>query len=400
MTQDNRIKELEAQLEKCRLEIAELNSLLRSTELINSTLRLDAVLDYLMELAVTVTDSEASSALLLEDDKLYFVAASGLKSREVRRISLDKGEGIAGWVLQHGEPLHIPDVKADSRFSGRVDKSSGFVTRSILAVPLMLEDRVIGVIEALNKKSGGQFSDDDIHALSALAASAAMAVNKAQLYRDLNELFLSTIKVLANAIEAKDSYTRGHSERIRNFSLLIAGEMGISEEIRKDIEISALLHDVGKIGVPEAVLGKQGKLTAEERGEIMRHPSIGADMLSSIKQLKAALPGIRYHQERYDGKGYPEGLSGEGIPLFARIIAVADTFDAMTSDRPYRSGLPDATALAELERFRGVQFDPVCTDAFLRAYKKGLIKSQRSEKEETKKPDQPARQPDYPSLPG
>jgi HD-GYP domain-containing protein (c-di-GMP phosphodiesterase class II) len=158
--------------------------------------------------------------------------------------------------------------------------------------------------------------------------------------------------------------------------------MGVPQNDLKDIELAALLHDVGKIGVSEAVLQKEGKLTDDEFREIKKHPVVGAEILSSIKQLKAALPGIRYHQERYDGKGYPEGLSGECIPLFARIIAVADTFDAMTSDRPYRKALPDQTALGEIERCAGAQFDTVCVKAFMKGYEKGLIKSQGNARKE------------------
>lgn len=370
---------LQQELEQARHENRELSMLTRSMELINLSIDLDTVLDYLMQVAKEITHAEASSALLLEDEKLCFIAASGTRTREIKRIYLDKHEGIAGWVVQHGTPLLIPDVVTDTRFARRVDASSGFVTRSILAVPLKIEDRLIGVVEAVNKRDGATFDENDTRLLVSLASSAAMAIHKAQLYRDLNNLFLNTIKAMANAIEAKDPYTRGHSERIRNFSLVIGRELGLAGDAIKDIEISALLHDVGKIGVPEAVLRKQGKLTDEEAAEIQKHPVIGATMLADIRELAAAIPGIRHHQERYDGKGYPDALSGEAIPLLARIIAVADTFDAMTSDRPYRKGLADDVAIAEIRKHAGVQFDPACAAAFIQGYEKGLIKSQRSE---------------------
>jgi HD-GYP domain-containing protein (c-di-GMP phosphodiesterase class II) len=382
MVPEDKIKDLEQQIRKYHNAISEFSALFYSIEMVNSTIDLHVVLDHLMELAKNIADCEAASALLLEDDRLCFVAASGVKSAEIKKIYLNKGEGIAGWVIEQRKPLVISDVANDARFSNRVDNSSGFVTRSILAVPLKVEDKVIGVVEAVNKKGGNQFNENDERLLSSLATSAAMAINKAQLYGDLNDLFFSTIKALANAIEAKDLYTRGHSERIRDFSLIIAKEMGVPQNDLKDIELAALLHDVGKIGVSEAVLQKEGKLTDDEFREIKKHPVVGAEILSSIKQLKAALPGIRYHQERYDGKGYPEGLSGECIPLFARIIAVADTFDAMTSDRPYRKALPDQTALGEIERCAGAQFDTVCVKAFMKGYEKGLIKSQGNARKE------------------
>jgi HD-GYP domain-containing protein (c-di-GMP phosphodiesterase class II) len=258
-----------------------------------------------------------------------------------------------------------------------MDKQSGFVTHSILAVPLRIENSVIGVVEAVNKVGGGVFGDDDEHMLSRLADFAATAIHKAKLFGDLNDLFLATIKALANAIEAKDPYTRGHSERIRDFSVSIAIELGVTGADLKNIEIAALLHDTGKIGVPEAVLRKQGKLSEEEFGEMKKHPVIGAEMLVSIKQLHEAIPGIRHHQEYYNGRGYPDGLKGEAIPFFARIIAVADTFDAMTSDRPYRAALSDDQALGELKKCSGEQFDPECVKGFERAYNKGAIISQK-----------------------
>jgi HD-GYP domain-containing protein (c-di-GMP phosphodiesterase class II) len=275
----------------------------------------------------------------------------------------------------------VDDVRTDERFSNKADVTSGFVTKSIIAVPMKIEGEIIGVIEAVNKSGGGVFNHKDVEMLATLANSAAMAIQKSRLYADLNELFFSTVRAMADAIEAKDTYTRGHSERIRSFSLVIADEMGFSDAEKRNIEISALLHDIGKIGISEAVLCKQGKLTDAEFAEIKKHPTIGADMLSSIKQLRDTIPGIRHHQERYDGKGYPDGLAGSAIPMFARIIAVADTFDAMTSDRPYRAAMPDHDALAELERFSGIQFDPDCVAAFANGYRKGLIISQWSEKQ-------------------
>lgn len=380
METENKLNELQAELASCRHSVHEYATLLRSMELINSSIDLHTVLDYLMEVAKQITESDAASAILVEDDRLCFVAASGRKSSEVKKVYLEKGEGIAGWVAENGRELLIEDVEKDARFTRKVDDSSGFVTRSVIAVPLKMEDTVIGVVEAVNKQNGQKFTQNDVRLLSSLATSAAMAINKARLYADINELFIATIKAMANAIEAKDRYTRGHSERIRDYSLVIAREMGFDAVAQKTVEIAALLHDVGKIGVPEALLRKESKLTDDEFREVMKHPQLGAEMLSSIKQLKDAIPGIRYHQERYDGKGYPERLAGEQIPLLARIIAVADTFDAMTSDRAYRKAMTDEVALAELERYAGVQFDPECVRAFVRGHRKGCIISQAAAK--------------------
>jgi HD-GYP domain-containing protein (c-di-GMP phosphodiesterase class II) len=378
MDPHERLTQLERELDNARREVGELNSLIKSMALVNSTLNLSDVLDSLMDLAKTITRSEAASVLLLEDDKLFFLSAAGEKHQEVKKVYLDKHEGVAGWVFEHQQPVLVNDVNTDPRFSSRADRTSGFQTRSLLAVPMTVDGTIVGVVEAVNKLASSGFADDDMRLLTALANSSAMAINKARFYTDLNDLFLSTIKAMANAIEAKDPYTRGHSERIRDFSLVIAAEMAFTDEQMKQTEVAALLHDVGKIGVSELVLQKQGRLTAEEFAEIKKHPGIGADMLSSIKQLKAEIPGIRHHQERFDGTGYPDGLAGDRIPIIARVIAVADTFDAMTSDRPYRRGLPDEVALTEIRDNASIQFDPACVDAFLRGYDKGLIKSLRT----------------------
>jgi putative nucleotidyltransferase with HDIG domain len=151
---------------------------------------------------------------------------------------------------------------------------------------------------------------------------------------------------------------------------MIAEELGLSREEVKKVELAALLHDIGKIGIPERILRKEGKLTEEEYEEIKKHPTVGAEILSSISQLKDVIPAIQHHQERYDGKGYPAGLWNDNIPLYARIISVADTFDAMTSDRPYRKHFPEDVALKEIELNKGLQFDPLCVEAFIRAYNK------------------------------
>lgn len=365
----------EETIEKLRREVKDLDLLVRSQELINAAIHLDTVLDYLMELAKKITNSEAASALLVEGDKLIFTAASGTKTAAIKKIALDKYEGVAGWVLRSGEFVLIEDVSKDARFSHKADMVSGFVTKSILAVPLDADEKIIGVVEVVNKKDGKMFDDNDIKLLNGLATSAAMAINKARLYKDLADLFLSTIKAIANAIEAKDPYTRGHSDRIRNYSLMIAKELGLMDADMQQLEIAALLHDVGKIGISEAVLRKHGTLTPEETDEMMRHPLIGAEILSSIKQLSEAIPGIKHHQERFDGTGYPDKLKGEDIPLFARIIAVADTYDAMTSNRPYRAALPESDALKELERCAGVQFDHKCVRAFIIGHVAELKKS-------------------------
>jgi putative nucleotidyltransferase with HDIG domain len=356
-------------------KVVKLDNLLKATEAIASTLQLDPLLDTIMELGMKIMDAEGCSVLLIDEKekKLQFVAASGAKKEEIKKLSLDIGEGVAGWVVQNDRPLLIEDVSKDARFSKRVDEVLRQETKSLICVPLKVKNRIIGVMEVINKRGNRTFTEGDMALFKPLSAQAAVAIERARLYEDLEDMYISTVKSLAAAIDAKDPYTRGHSERVTRFSLLIARELGLDEKIQKNVQLCALLHDVGKIGVPISVLRKKEKLTDEDWKEIRRHSVLGAEIISPIRQLKELIPNIRNHHERYDGKGYPDNLKGEGIPLIARILAVADTFDALTSERPYRNGLSDKAALEEIEVCKGTQLDPACADAFSAGYNKEFV---------------------------
>jgi ribonuclease P protein subunit RPR2 len=186
----------------------------------------------------------------------------------------------------------------------------------------------------------------------------------------LDRAYWGTIGALARAIEARDDYTGGHIERVRAHSVRMGEALGLDAETLRQLEFGAVLHDVGKIGVPDAVLGKQGKLDLDEWRQMRAHPEIGRRMLAGVEFLGAALDAVAHHHERWDGAGYPAGLAGEDIPLAGRIVAVADAFDAMTTDRPYRAGLAPDAALAEIERGRGTHFDPTVASAFLAAIRR------------------------------
>jgi len=186
------------------------------------------------------------------------------------------------------------------------------------------------------------------------------------LYEDVRGLMMGLLHSLTSAVDAKDTYTCGHSERVALLSRCLAQQIPLDDHAVDRVYMAGLLHDVGKIGVPEAVLQKAGRLTPEEFEEIKKHPAIGARILRDIRQIEDIIPGVLYHHERYDGKGYPSGLAGEDIPLMGRIICLADCFDAMTSSRTYRKALPLEVAMTEIQRCSGTQFDPALADAFLR----------------------------------
>ena len=181
----------------------------------------------------------------------------------------------------------------------------------------------------------------------------------------LEKAYMESIETLRYTVEAKDPYTKGHSDRVAQYSLLIGKKMGLSEEEQNKLLIGGLFHDIGKIGVPDTILRKTDRLTDEEYSEIKNHPSIGAHILAPATIFQEIIPIVKHHHEKYDGRGYPSQLKGEDIPLYARIAAVADTFDAMTSKRPYRDALPVETVIAEVERCKGTQFDPQIADIFL-----------------------------------
>jgi HD-GYP domain-containing protein (c-di-GMP phosphodiesterase class II) len=188
-----------------------------------------------------------------------------------------------------------------------------------------------------------------------------------QLYNDMRQDYLSTISALITAVEAKDPYTRGHSESVRYHTVAVAKVMGLAADVAERLEYASLLHDIGKIGVDEAILRKPGRLTDEEYSQIKAHPAIGASIVAKLRLLGQEADTVRYHHEWVNGKGYPDGLRGDQIPMGARIISVADAYDAMTSDRPYRRTLSQREAIDELRRCSGSQFDPVVVDALVKA---------------------------------
>jgi HD-GYP domain-containing protein (c-di-GMP phosphodiesterase class II) len=237
--------------------------------------------------------------------------------------------------------------------------------QQILAVPMQREDATLGCLFAL-EKSIGEFDSQDAKLLFSLANESAIYLENAILYDDVHGLMMGLLHSLTSAVDAKDSYTCGHSERVALLARELSDVIGLSEELSDRIYMAGLLHDVGKIGVPEAVLQKTGKLTVEEFDQMKKHPAIGARILKDVPQISDLIPGVLHHHERFDGRGYPAKLSGHDIPLMGRIICLADCFDAMTSNRTYRQALPLEVALLEIRRAAGTQFDPELADSFLK----------------------------------
>jgi len=342
--------------------------------LINSSLDPWEIKRLAVETATSCVGADAASMLLLdpETDELYFEVATGEKTARLKEIRLKPGQGIAGWIARKGGAEIIDDVLKDKRFNPDVDLITGYETRNMIVVALASKERMVGVLQAVNKKEG-HFTDDDLDMLETLAHQVGTAIENALLYQEQRDTFLGITMAFAEALEKRDNYTGGHTRRVCEYSMAIARHMKLPEKQLEELHLSAILHDIGKIGVPDRVLQKPGKLEPDESAEMNRHPVLGSEILEHVKSLRAMIGGVRNHHEKFDGSGYPDQKKGEEIPLIGRIIAVADAFDAMTSTRPYRTALTHETALNELVTFSGRQFDPGVVDAFIQVYHTGEL---------------------------
>lgn len=262
--------------------------------------------------------------------------------------------------LMVGEPQVHNDLTAYADWTRLRTAMQRFV-----CVPLIRDKRQLGVLLAIDKNDHSEFTSIDLKLLNNVSSQCSIFMENVSLYQDMQGLFMGVLHALTRSIDAKDAYTRGHSQRVAELSRALAQKVGLPEDQCERIYLSGLLHDVGKIGVPEAVLTKPGRLTDAEFDAIKKHPVIGAQILGNIKQLQDIIPGVLYHHERWDGRGYPYNLTGENIPLMGRIICVADSFDAMSSTRTYRPALPMETVLNEIIRCAGQQFDPALAKAFV-----------------------------------
>lgn len=277
-------------------------------------------------------------------------------------------------VVAHGVAALSQDASADARYKAGQSIVMQQI-HSVMCVPLKGKAGVLGAIYADSPSSVKAFGEEDLELLSAIGHQAGLAIERAQLVERLEDLFIGAVRTLVETIDAKDRYTHGHSERVTGYSLALVGAMGLDEHEREIVELAGLLHDVGKIGVPEAVLNKPGRLDEAEFAHIKKHPGQGSRIILNIPHpdVVEVAAAVRGHHERWDGRGYPDGLAGERTPRVARVLAVADAYDAMTSDRPYRRGFPRQKALAILKECVGTQFDPGLVPAFLDAARSGLL---------------------------
>jgi len=283
--------------------------------------------------------------------------------RDKNKLRIDGGcieENVVKKVADDGIPLLINENNGSD---------------SVLAIPLKIRSRVFGVLISLIRDGRRHFNEKDLYFLNFLAEKASSLIENMALYENIYESLFSTLYAFVETIEARDPYTRQHSTRVTRYAVLIARAMGCSQNEIDVLNVSGNLHDIGKIGIPDNILLKPGQLTDSEYEVIKRHPTIGSNIIGHFNMWTEEQKIIKHHHERWDGRGYPDGLSGEEIPFLSRILSIADVYDALTSDRSYRKRLPDDVAIRMIMENSGSQFDPKIVDVFLKFHEQGKITS-------------------------
>jgi putative nucleotidyltransferase with HDIG domain len=370
-------RELTAKATELESHVKRLAVLNDSGRALHSMLNINDLLKFTIQLMAKELKAKRISLMIkdITSEELMIKASVGLDEQLAQTVRVPVGMGIAGWVAQTGTALLIEDIEKDPRFKDGRDYK-GYDTNSfisaplVLSVPIQYQNKVIGVININNKEDGGVFSKSDLAFVSTLTSQAAIAIENARIFENLKDTRMEVIAALAKALEEKDATSGKHSARLMQYAQRTAHHLGLDEEAQERARYAAVLHDIGKIGVREQVLQKPGKLTQNEYEEIKNHPHLGAALVSNVTFLSSVAPIIMAHHEWYDGNGYPQGFSGDAIPVEARIVAVMDSYDAMISDRPYRAALGKEYAVKQLKAFAGSQFDPMVVEAFLSVLEK------------------------------
>lgn len=349
-----------------------LNALMEVGQAINSSQGLAVVLDEVMDSVIVLTKAERSFVMLRDETGEFTIeAARGMDQVNLNGDDFSVSKTIVKRVAETGEPVLTTNAQEDPRFEMQ-NSVVEHNLRSIVCVPLALKDEIIGVIFVDSRLQIGLFRSADLEILLAFADQAAVAIDNARLYDDLKranselrEAYDETLEGWALALELRDRETEGHTRRVKDLTLLLAEKFGVDEEEKEHIKRGALLHDIGKMAIPDSVLLKPGELTLAERKFMELHPEFAKDMLEKIAFLHPAMDIPYYHHEKWDGSGYPKNLKGEEIPLAARIFAVVDVWDALTSERPYRSPVAPEEVRRIIREKSGSHFDPQIVDAFL-----------------------------------
>jgi HD-GYP domain-containing protein (c-di-GMP phosphodiesterase class II) len=354
-----------------------LTTLHKVSDILSQARSVEALFDSILLAILEVSGGDRAAILMRSSDgraagtSVDMVAVRTRDGGATGAVTLSRT--VVNDVLEKGISAYTDDALADERY-GAGESIVQQRIRSVMCAPMRTTETILGVLY-VDSQSAREFSEAELELLAAVGNQAGIALHRAKLMAEVERLFLDVMKAIASIIDAKDGYTHKHSERVAAFGVRLAHQLGFDADSRAVVELSGLLHDVGKIGVPDAILNKPGKLTDSEFKEMRLHPLHGARILSNIQSDKVVslLPGVKYHHERWDGQGYPEGLAGEDIPLLGRLLGVADFLDALTSDRSYRKGLTLEEALQMVKDLAGKAFDPSVVKAAVELHEKGEL---------------------------
>ncbi|ABQ25908.1 HD domain-containing phosphohydrolase [Geotalea uraniireducens] len=346
--------------------VSKLSTLYKVGLAINSTMEIDNLFNLIVKTTMETLHAQIGYIILYNQEHQELVITTLIGHENISpsgTILPMKPSSVSTWVIENCKPLLIVDIKQTPEFD--TFSALGYERKTLICAPLITKDEIIGTITVVNKLDNTTYNHEELELLTTIAAQASIAIKNAKLYDDQQKTYLNTIQALVSAIEASDSYTRGHSERVTRYSLELAKKLDLPQERLKVIERAAILHDIGKIGIDLTLLHKEGRLTTDDINDLQQHPTIGMKILEPIEFLQDVRLCIGQHHERYDGQGYPNSVPASELLLESRILAIADAFDAMTSDRPYRKALSVEVAIKELCDNSGSQFDPELVPHFI-----------------------------------
>jgi putative nucleotidyltransferase with HDIG domain len=352
-------------LERMNQKIKQFSLLSDFAKQMGAILDIDLLFPHLLHEFCTELQSKIGYIMLKKDNHLYGKAALGLEELVIKNLKLEIGDGVAGWVAEQKQGLLIDNLTNDPRWLKSPIKHLGF--NNILSVPLVFKGDIIGVIALANKKDDQEFTYEDLEYLQALADHAAITIVNAQMYKDSEETFFQTIRVLAEAINSVDPFYKGHSNRVCRLSETIARDLGVDEDEIKTVRRGALLHDIGKVEICDSIIQKPAPLDDNEFAIMKEHPVIGDRIIKDIPYLKKERLIVRHHHERVDGKGYPDGIPITDLPVSVGIVAVVDAFFAMTAKRPYREAMSEQETIEILRKNKGSQYIPEVVDSLVKS---------------------------------
>ncbi len=352
-----------------------LKVLYQVADILHSENELISLFNTIMDLTLKVVPADRAYLVMYRpEDDSYDPVVVRRHDVENQKEEMKLSKTVLNQCIGTGQAILSSDITRDDRFQ---DGQSVVLQdiHSVICVPVQTQTQTLGAIyiDSIGSEGRKFFTEFDLELVAAIGRQAGVAIQRAQLYENLEDLFYGTIRALVATIEAKDKYTHGHSERVTEFAIILAEAVGLSPKSVDNIRLSSLLHDIGKIAVPERILNKPSRLSDAEFLLIKNHPVHGAEILKNITNIDTVIDGVLHHHEKWDGTGYPDGLAGEEIPLHARILSIADAFDAMTSSRPYRKNFTIQEVVNEFERCSDDHFDKKLTKIFLKLIKDGKV---------------------------